>query len=107
MPQFGRGSGSGRGRGSGSGGGRGRDRFQKKKRGPQKDRFFRKKFCKFCVDKVDNIDYKDIHKLRKYITEKGKILPSRMTGNCAGHQRRLVVAIKRARHIALLPFVGE
>ncbi len=100
MPQFGR-------RESGGRGGRGKDKFQKKKKRFQKTGFFRKKFCKFCVDKVDSVDYKDVHKLRKYITEKGKILPSRMTGNCAGHQRRLVVAIKRARHIALLPFVGE
>ncbi len=64
----------------------------------------RKKVCAFCVDKAENIDYKDVHKLKKYVTERGKILPRRITGNCAKHQRLLTVAIKRARHIALLPF---
>ena len=67
----------------------------------------RRKVCAFCVDKVDTIDYKDIAKLRKYITEKGKILPRRMTGVCAQHQRTLASAIKRARIAALLPFKGE
>lgn len=67
----------------------------------------RRKVCSFCVDKVDTIDYKDIAKLRKYITEKGKILPRRMTGVCAQHQRTLASAIKRARIAALLPFKGE
>lgn len=67
----------------------------------------RKKVCSFCVDKVEFIDYKDITKLRKYITEKGKILPRRMSGVCAAHQRELAVAIKRARYMALLPYVGE
>ena len=64
----------------------------------------RKRVCAFCVDKVEAIDYKDINKLKKFITERGKILPRRITGNCAGHQRQLTTAIKRARHIALLPF---
>lgn len=77
-----------------------------KKRGPR-DRFFRKKFCRFCQDEVEKIDYKDIGKLKRFITEKGKILPSRITGNCARHQRAVALAIKRARFIALLPFVGE
>ena len=67
----------------------------------------RRKVCAFCVDKVDVIDYKDIAKLKKYITEKGKILPRRMTGVCAQHQRTLASAIKRARIAALLPFKGE
>ena len=67
----------------------------------------RRKVCTFCVDKVDTIDYKDIAKLKKYITEKGKILPRRMTGVCAQHQRTLASAIKRARIAALLPFKGE
>jgi small subunit ribosomal protein S18 len=67
----------------------------------------RRKVCAFCVDKVDVIDYKDIAKLKKYITEKGKILPRRMTGVCAQHQRTLESAIKRARIAALLPFKGE
>ena len=67
----------------------------------------RKKVCNFCVDKVAEIDYKDTNKLKKYITEKGKIVPRRMSGVCAKHQRELAVAIKRARYMALLPYVGE
>ena len=66
-----------------------------------------KKVCNFCVDKVDEIDYKDVAKLRRYITESGKIMPRRMTGTCAKHQRQLSTAIKRARVIALLPYVSE
>ena len=64
----------------------------------------RKKVCNFCVDKVEEIDYKDIDKLKKYVSDKGKILPRRVTGTCAKHQRKVTVAIKRARTIALLPF---
>ena len=67
----------------------------------------RKKVCAFCQAKVDAIDYKDINTLKKYITEGGKILPRRMTGVCAKHQRVLAVAIKRARLVDLLPFKGE
>lgn len=67
----------------------------------------RRKVCNFCVDKATSIDYKDISKLRKYLTEKGKILPRRMTGVCAKHQRELAVAIKRARQMALLPYVAD
>ena len=67
----------------------------------------RKKVCAFCVEKVENIDYKDIAKLKKYVTEKGKILPRRMTGVCAQHQRALAKAVKRARIADLLPFKGE
>ena len=67
----------------------------------------RKKVCSFCVDKVDGIDYKDIGRLKKYVSERGKILPRRISGNCAKHQRQLTVAIKRARNIALLPFTAE
>ena len=67
----------------------------------------RKKVCSFCVDKVEAIDYKDTAKLRRYLSERGKILPRRTTGTCAAHQRQLTVAIKRARHIALLPYVAE
>lgn len=67
----------------------------------------RKKVCAFCTDKVESIDYKDVAKLRRYITEKGKILPRRQTGVCAKHQRELALAIKRARVMALLPFKGE
>jgi small subunit ribosomal protein S18 len=67
----------------------------------------RKKVCLFCQEKAEAIDYKDVAKLKKFITEKGKILPRRMTGVCAKHQRMLAVAIKRARVAALLPFKGE
>ncbi len=67
----------------------------------------RKKVCSFCVDKVENIDYKDVAKLRRFISERAKILPRRVTGTCAHHQRELTVAIKRARHVALLPFSSD
>ena len=67
----------------------------------------RKQVCSFCGDKVDNIDYKDVQKLRRFISERAKILPRRVTGTCAHHQRELTVAIKRARHIALLPFSSD
>ena len=67
----------------------------------------RKKVCSFCVDKVETIDYKDVAKLRRFVTERGKILPRRISGNCAKHQRQVTVAIIRARNIALLPFTAE
>ncbi len=67
----------------------------------------RRKVCYFCVEKIDHIDYKDVNLLRRYISDRGKIRPRRQTGVCAKHQRRLAVAIKRARHMALLPFVAE
>ena len=67
----------------------------------------RKKVCNYCVDKVENIDYKDVNRLKKYMTERGKILPRRITGNCAKHQRALTVAIKRARTMALLPYSND
>ena len=67
----------------------------------------RKKVCVFCGKTNDGINYKDVVKLRKYISESGKILPRRITGNCAKHQRALTVAIKRARHLALLPYVQD
>jgi small subunit ribosomal protein S18 len=67
----------------------------------------RKKVCSFCVDKVEKIDYKDVAKLRRFVTERGKILPRRISGNCAKHQRQVTIAIKRARNIALLPFTAE
>ena len=66
-----------------------------------------KKVCIFCVDKAESIDYKDVAKLKKYITERGKILPRRISGTCAKHQRQLTDAIKRSRNIALLPFTTE
>ena len=67
----------------------------------------RRKVCSFCVDKAEYIDYKDVAKLRRFISERGKILPRRVTGTCAHHQRGLTVAIKRARHLALLPFSSD
>ncbi len=67
----------------------------------------KKKVCQFCADKVTEIDYKDVAKLRRYVSERAKILPRRVTGTCAKHQRQLTSAIKRARHIALLPFSAE
>lgn len=67
----------------------------------------KRKVCSFCADKVEHIDYKDVAKLRRFITERGKILPRRISGNCAHHQRQVTVAIKRARNIALLPFTAE
>ncbi len=67
----------------------------------------RRKVCGFCVDKVENIDYKDIARLRRYMSERGKILPRRVTGTCAVHQRELTTAIKRARHLALLPYTTD
>ena len=67
----------------------------------------RRKVCSFCVDKVEEIDYKDVAKLRRYSTERGKILPRRISGNCAKHQRQMTTAIKRARNVALLPFTCE
>jgi small subunit ribosomal protein S18 len=73
----------------------------------EKGRRPKKKICSFCVDKVESIDYKDLGKLRRYTTERGKILPRRISGNCAKHQRQMTIAIKRARSIALLPFTTE
>lgn len=67
----------------------------------------RRKVCKFCADKSAYIDYKDVENLRKFVTESGKIMPRRMSGVCAKHQRDLAIAIKRARIAALLPYVAE
>ncbi|MBI3996781.1 MAG: 30S ribosomal protein S18 [Candidatus Omnitrophica bacterium] len=68
-------------------------------------RVFVKKACRFCSEKVDRVDYKDLERIGRYVTERGKILPSRLTGTCAKHQRVLTRAIKRARFMALLPYV--
>lgn len=67
----------------------------------------RKKVCQFCADKTETIDYKEVEKLRKYVTDRGKILPKRITGTCAVHQREVTKAIKRARIVALLPYTAE
>ncbi|MCL1843819.1 MAG: 30S ribosomal protein S18 [Defluviitaleaceae bacterium] len=73
-----------------------------KRRGRRK-----KRVCQFCVDKVSSIDYKDIAKLRKYVSERGKILPRRVSGNCAKHQRAMTMNVKRARHMALMVYTQE
>lgn len=73
----------------------------------KKERKKKRRPCSFCAEKIEYIDYKDVPRLRRYITEKGKILPRRITGNCAHHQRQITLAIKRARAIALLPFTSE
>jgi len=73
----------------------------------EKGRKGKKRICSFCVDKIALIDYKDVPRLKKYITERGKILPRRISGNCAWHQRMLTTAVKRARIMALLPFTAE
>jgi small subunit ribosomal protein S18 len=86
------------GRGNATGGPRGQ------KDAGKKYFFRRRKVCKFCVDKTDYIDYKDVKTLTAFVPERGKILPRRMFGTCAEHQRKLTLAIKRARQIALLPF---
>lgn len=67
----------------------------------------RRKVCSFCVDKIEFIDYKDVGRIRRFTNERGKILPRRMTGNCAKHQRQLAESVKRARAIALLPFTVD
>ncbi len=84
----------------------GRDGEDRSGRGGKGKVYFKKKVCKFCTQK-QKIDYKDADGLRRYTTERGKILPRRITGTCAKHQRELAVAIKRARIIALLPFVAD
>ncbi|MCL4821158.1 MAG: 30S ribosomal protein S18 [Vicinamibacteria bacterium] len=85
------------GAGGGAGKGEGGKRFF----------FRRRKVCKFCADKIDYIDYKDVKTLSGFVPERGKVLPRRMFGTCAEHQRKLTLAIKRARNIALLPFAAE
>ncbi|MEK6682364.1 MAG: 30S ribosomal protein S18 [Nitrospirota bacterium] len=69
--------------------------------------FQRKRVCRFCAEKRDSIDYRDVQTLRNFITDRGKIIPRRISGNCARHQRALSSAVKRSRHIALIPFVEK
>ena len=102
MP-FGQGrSGGGRGRG-----GRGDKKDKDKQQGQRRPMFRRRKVCKFCADKIDDINYKDVKLIGPFVPERGKILPRRISGTCAMHQRKLQTAIKRARQIALLPYVTE
>ena len=86
-------------------------RFEMKKKprrdGEKKKKVFKKKPCRFCMDKVESLDYLDYPRFQKLLTERGKIMPSRITGNCAKHQRQLAKAIRKARVAALLPFVAE
>lgn len=79
----------------------------KLKKRSAKDRKPKRKVCSLCVDKIDHIDYKDAPRLRKFISERGKILPRRISGSCARHQRAVTSAVKRARVIALLPFASD
>ena len=80
---------------------------QRPQQRPNAPRGRRRKVCQFCVDKIEHIDYKDIVRLNKCISERAKILPRRITGTCARHQRQLTIAIKRARQVALLPYVKD
>jgi small subunit ribosomal protein S18 len=101
----GRPGGGERGPRGGERGGRGRGGPGGRREGGGGRRFFRRrKVCKFCVDKIDHIDYKEVKLIGQFINERGKILPRRVTGVCTPHQRGLKVAVKRARNIALLPF---
>ena len=75
--------------------------------GPKKQFLRRRKVCKFCVERIDKIDYKDYRMLQQFVAERGKIIPRRISGTCTQHQRRLTRAIKQARQIALLPFAAE
>jgi small subunit ribosomal protein S18 len=68
---------------------------------------FQKKACRFCTEQINPVDYKDLERVGRYVTERGKILPSRLTGTCALHQRQLAVAIKRARYLGLLPYTDQ
>lgn len=95
----------GQGRSSGK---RGRDKkADDKEKGQRRPMFRRRRVCKFCADKIDDINYKDARLLGPFVPERGKILPRRISGTCAKHQRKLQVAIKRARQIALIPYVTE
>lgn len=89
------------------GGGKDTKRDPKKKGEKREKRPMRKKKCKFCLDRVTHIDYKDERRIRRFMTDRGKITPRRITGTCAKHQRMLAHAVKRARLIALVPYVRE
>ena len=100
----------GRGRSGGPGGGRGRggdDKKQDGKQGQRRGLFRRRKVCKFCADKIDDINYKDVKLLSGFVPERGKVLPRRISGTCAKHQRGLRIAIVRARQLALLPYASD
>lgn len=84
-----------------------KQRMTKTRGRSQREFFFRKKVCRLCIDKLKSVDYKDVPQLQKFITERGKIVPPRVSGTCTRHQRMLASAIERARAIALLPFVKK
>ena len=95
---------------SGGGGGRGRGADKKpgdKEKGQRRTLFRRRKVCKFCADKIDDINYKDVKLLQPFVPERAKVLPRRISGTCAMHQRKLRLAIMRARVLALLPYTAE
>jgi small subunit ribosomal protein S18 len=94
-------------RGSGGRSGRGGARGADKDKTQRRSLFRRKKICKFCADKIDYIDYKDVRMLLGFLPERGKIVPRRISGVCAAHQRKLQTAIKRARQLALVPYVTD
>ena len=98
------------GQGRSGGGGRGRGGDKKpgdKEKGQRRTLFRRRKVCKFCADKIDDINYKDVKLIGPFVPERGKILPRRISGTCAMHQRKLQTALKRARQIALIPYVTD
>jgi small subunit ribosomal protein S18 len=99
-PGFGRGGGGGRSRS-------GDKKSADKQQGQRRPMFRRRKVCKFCADKIDDINYKDVKTLGPFVPERGKILPRRISGTCAMHQRKLQTAIKRARQLALIPYVTD
>ena len=102
---FGQGGG---GRSGGRSGGRGGDKKAgDKEKGQRRPMFRRRKVCKFCADKIDDINYKDVKLIGPFVPERAKILPRRISGTCAMHQRKLQTAIKRARQIALVPYVTD
>ena len=80
---------------------------ERTERNDRRNRKSRKKVCAFCMDKIENIDYKDVPRLKRYLSDRAKLIPRRVTGTCARHQRQLTVAVKRARHVAFLPYVGD
>src|SRR6186997_2658043 len=99
--------GQGRSGGRGGRGSRGDKKSSDKQQGQRRPMFRRRKVCKFCADKIDDINYKDSKLLGPFVPERGKILPRRISGTCAMHQRKLQTAIKRARQLALIPYVTD
>ena len=101
------GQGSGGGSSSGGGGSRGGGRGRRDDKGGRRGMFRRRRVCKFCVEKIDVISYKDVKLLSGFVPERGKIQPRRLSGTCAAHQRKLQTAISRARQLALIPYITD